>query len=79
MIESPGLFRQRVMLSSNGTTLSLLLWTMMERLGFWTDVAAPHRFHAGASRTKGVSPLSMFMATAPPLLLPTITSGRNQS
>ena len=32
-------------------------------------------FHAGQSRTNGVSPLSMFIATAPPRLEPTTTSG----
>jgi len=46
---------------------------------FLTAAAFPHRFHAGASKIIGVSPLSMFIATAPPLELPTITSGRNSS
>ena len=46
----------------------------MTVLGF-TVLAVPHRFHAGHNKTNGVSPLSMFMATAPPRELPTTTSG----
>jgi hypothetical protein len=64
MIDSPGLLRQSSILSPNDTTLSLLLWTMMERLGFLTDLTVPHRFQAGAKRIRGVWPLSMFIATA---------------
>ena len=41
----------------------------------FTVVAVPHVFQAGQSSTSGVSPLSMFIATAPPRELPTTTSG----
>ena len=40
-----------------------------------TVVAVPHRFQAGQSSTSGVEPELMFMATAPPRLEPTTTSG----
>ena len=42
-------------------------------LGF-TVIAVPHRFQAGQSRTSGVEPALMFIATAPPLDEPTTTS-----
>ena len=41
----------------------------------FTVVADPHFFQAGTSKTSGVSLDSMFMATAPPREIPTITSG----
>ena len=39
----------------------------------------PQRFHAGQRSTSGVSPLAMFIATAPPRDEPTTTSGRCRS
>ena len=42
----------------------------------FTVVAVPNRFHAGQSRTSGIKSISRFMATAPPRLEPTTTSGR---
>ena len=59
--------------SENGTVSSALECRMIV-LGF-TVVAVPHFFQAGQRRTRGVFPLSMFMATAPPRLEPTTTSG----
>ena len=41
----------------------------------FTVFAVPYFFHAGQSRTSFASPLSMFMATAPPRLDPTTTWG----
>jgi hypothetical protein len=38
----------------------------MTVFGF-TVVAVPHRFQAGQRRTRGVSPLSMFIATVGPV------------
>jgi hypothetical protein len=40
-----------------------------------TVFAVPQFFKAGHKRMSGVSPLSMFMATAPPRELLTIASG----
>ena len=37
------------------------------------DSADPHRFQAGQSNTSGVEPLSMFIATAPGLVVNRIT------
>jgi hypothetical protein len=45
----------------------------------FTVLAVPQRFQAGQSRTSGVSPLRMFMATAPPREKPTMTSGSGLS
>ena len=60
--------------SANGTTSSDLECRITVP-GF-TVVAVPHRFHAGQSNTSVVEPESMFIATAPPRLEPTTTSGR---
>ena len=59
--------------SSNGITSSARECRMTV-FGL-TVVTVPQFFHAGHSKTKGVSPLCMFTATAPPREEPTITSG----
>ena len=59
--------------SANGTTSSASECRMT--VPGLTVVAVPHRFHAGQSRTNGVEPVLMFIATAPPRLEPTTTSG----
>jgi len=46
---------------------------------FLTDLSSPHRLHAGACKIIVVSPPSMFIATAPFRLLPTIRSGFSPS
>ena len=63
--------------SANGTTSSALECRLI--VPGLTVFAVPHRFHVGHIRPSGVEPASMFIATAPPRLEPTMTSGRRWS
>ena len=59
--------------SANGTVSSARECRMI--VPGYTVVTDPQAFHAGHKRTRGGSPESMFIATAPPWLEPTTTSG----
>ena len=70
---SAPLFFASSSLSAKGTTSSARLCRITVP-GF-TVLAVPYFFQAGQSSTSFASPLSMFMATAPPRLDPTTTWG----
>lgn len=60
--------------STKGTTSSARLCRIT--VSAFTVLTVPYFFHAGQSSTSLASPLSMFMATAPPRLDPTTTCDR---